>query len=226
MAMGILWALQTTPAPSDADKLFDQGIKTLDRYNNLGSTMAILLLLTLLVLAAIAVIIVVLRPKQQSSFNAVAASQKILLQTIEDERKEKAEIEAEKIEDKRKFIESLTVIGEQVTRSNDLFEAHEKRGQERDNTQVELSRAVTVLVQEGSKPLQKVMGDVSKLVTDISALDARTSRWQDVMDSIPSLRAEINAKLDLLMQELSKRATKPIPLITVETPAIEDGSTS
>jgi hypothetical protein len=204
-----------TPTAVPPAELIEQATRVIDIWNSLGPLMAILFVLAL----AMGVVLLVTFANRNSSATAIT----VLAQANAQKDKDLLEAKEQRNQERVEFIKGLTVIADQSTRANDLFEAMNSQGGERVKqqqrmveTQDKISVAFETLLREGSTPLQKVASDVAVIMNVIGGLNTRTENWQTVMDSIPQIRADFNERLDSLFKELAKRSTKPIPIVPPE----------
>lgn len=204
-----------TATPSTAEIVRD-ATAIVNTWNSLTPLMAVL------GVAALALIIVLLISR--NSGNATNNTVKVLTTTITRLEDENVTLKQDAKEFQKMHLESLTVIGNQATRSNDTLDALNRRGIERDADQKLMAATLNTLVSDGSIPLRKLMADVAGIVAIINALDTRTAHLPELAISIPALRADLNAKLDSVMSELAKRSTKPIQQLPVEPPKTENGN--
>lgn len=208
------------PSPIPSAEIVEQATRVIDSFSNLGNIQGMLFVIAL----ALVLIFVVV----WSNRNNTSATITVLTSTISSQDKEISELKSDAKEFKLMHIESLGVISAQSTRSNDLFEAMNSRGLERDKqqqrmveSQAQIAADLKTMVTDGSVPLRKLMQDVASVMTSINALDTKASLLPEVISSIPALRTELNSKLDALMAEVVKRSTKPIP--KMDMPASNNG---
>lgn len=203
----------TTPTPPPAE-IIREATQALDTWNQLGPVMGLLLVVALAVVA----ILIIAYFNRNSNAQAIS----VLASSNAAKEREVQEFKDRLQQEHAQHIESLTAIHDQTRRTNDLFEQNIKRGSERDAQQAEMvqnqlriANAFDNLLNNGSLPLQKVANDVANLMTAVNNIDTRTNGWQEIMASIPQWRIDFNKRLDDLMVELTKRATKPIPKMDV-----------
>lgn len=203
----------TTPTASPV-QVVEQAQQFVDTWNQLGPVMG------LLFFGSLALIVIVLVVYSSRNSNAQAVS--VLANANAAKERELTEFKQRLQQEHEQHIESLSAIHDQTRRTNDLFEQNIRRGSERDAQQAEMvqnqlriANAFDNLLNNGSLPLQKVASDVANLMTAVNNIDTRTNGWQEIMASIPQWRIDFNKRLDDLMVELTKRATKPIPKMDV-----------
>jgi len=195
-----------TPSPAEVARDVTQ-IMTV--FNSLGPVMVIL--------GALIIALVILLYNARNIAVSTSATVTVLTGTIARQDAEIIDLKSDAKEFRKLHIDSLTAISDQATRSNDVLDAWNKRGSERDADQKMMASALNTLVQDGSIPLRKLMADVAKVMSDINTLDTRTLNLPELALSIPAMRIELNAKLDAVMTEVVKRSTKPIPTIDPAT---------
>jgi hypothetical protein len=208
--------LTSTPTPdAKSVELVRQAGEIVSIWNTLTPVMAVLLV-ALVALGIVALVVWLGRGNSSAALN-------VIVKTNAEKEREIADLKAYQAKKDEQFVNGLMTIAEQSTRSNDLFEAMNNRGLERDKqqqrmveTQEKISTAFETLLHEGSTPLQKVASDVAAIMGTIAGMNTRTENWQTVMDSIPQIRADFNERLDSLFKELAKRSTKPIPVVAID----------
>jgi len=195
-----------TPSPAEVARDVTQ---IMNVFNSLGPVMVIL--------GALIIALVILLYNACNIAVSTNATVTVLTGTIARQDAEIVDLKIDAKEFRKLHIDSLTAISDQATRSNDVLDAWNKRGSERDADQKLMAAALNTLVQDGSVPLRKLMADVAGVASVINQLDMRTAHLPELALSIPALRAELNTKLDLVMLEVTKRSTKPIPLVDPST---------
>lgn len=199
--------LTATPSPAEVVR---DATQIIDTWNSLGPLMAVLGLAGL----ALAIVLLI----SWFNRNTISSTVSVLTSTIAHRDAEIEELKSDAKEFRSMHIESLTAISDQATRSNDVLDAWNRRGIERDADQKLMAAALNTLVSDGSVPLRKLMNDVSVLMATINTIEPRTAQLTELAITIPALRTELNTKLDAVMTEVMKRSTKPIPKI--DMPAI------
>lgn len=211
----------TTTPTQPPSVIIQQATEALDTWNQLGPIMGLLLVVALAVVA----ILVIAYFNRNSNAQALG----VLVAANAEKEREVREFKERLEQEHAQHIESLSAIHAQTQRTNDLFEQNIKRGGERDAQQAEMlqnqlriASAFENLLNNGSAPLQRVAADVAQLMIAVNNVDVRTMGWHEIMLSIPQWRIDVNKKLDELMVEVTKRATKPIPKVEIP-PAGESG---
>src|SRR5688572_3069028 len=128
-----LFGMQVTvPSPTDipSDELLDKAERVIDIWNSLGPLMAIL--------GIVALALIVIGLVSYSSRNSSSTAIKVLEKVSERQDKEIALLQQQGSSDREKYVQSISVVAEQSTRANDLFEAMNNRGGERDKQQQRL----------------------------------------------------------------------------------------
>jgi len=214
--------LTPTPTPVPPAEVVEQAVRVIDVFQSLGPLMALLFVVAL----ALAVVMVISYFNRGSTSTALT----VVANAAAQKDKELAELKAQWGQDRQRHVESPSAIANQANRANDLFEAMNKRGIERDKQQQRMvenqdriAASFDVLLHEGSAPLRVVANDVAAIMLKIGELDNRTSNWQAAMNDIPLIRADFNSRLDKLLAEMAKRSTKPIP--QVQVPETTNGET-
>jgi len=211
--------LTPTPTPVPSAELVRQAGEIVTIWNTLSPIMAVLFVAAI-ALGIVALMVWIGRGNSSTAINVIANANA-------QKDKEIAELKAQREQDRQQNTENTKLLAEQFTRANDLFEAMNDRGGERDKqqqrmveTQSKIADSFESLLKEGSAPLQKVAADVAVIMGTINGLDTRTMTWQLAIESIPQIRADFNERLDSLLKELAKRATKPIPAV-IDPPSVE-----
>jgi hypothetical protein len=199
-----------TPSPAEVARDVTQ-IMTV--FNSLGPVMVIL--------GALIIALIILLYNARNIAVSTSATVTVLTGTIARQDAEIIDLKIDAKEFRKLHIDSLTAISDQATRSNDVLDAWNKRGSERDADQRLMAAALNTLVQDGSVPLRKLMADVTSIASVINQLDLRTAHLPELALSIPALRTELNSKLDSVMLEVTKRSTKPIPQIEMNANGTE-----
>lgn len=209
--MFILLAQTVTATPTAAPSA-NEYMAIIQAWQEMGLGMALAFVLGLLIILSIGVVFYIFRPRTQSEYNANETLRQTLISTVAEERKENSELKQKADEREEKnaenwatFSDASNRIADQMTRTNDLIEANNKRGQERDDTQVKLATAITTIVEEGSKPLR----DIARVINEIND---RTTSWDQIIAIIPTLKS----KLEALESDAEKHITKPIPAVSAE----------
>lgn len=214
----------STPAAGSA---FDTRpyIELLSSWQSLTFGMALLFVILFALLLGILAVWFIFRPRTQNSFNANETMRQQLLSQIADERKEKDDLarKADEREEKNtenwtSFADASNRIADQMKRTNDLIEANNKRGQERDETQKQLATAVTTMVNEGSKPLQEVAKEVSRILEIITSVDGHMATLDEINESLPKLQSGMSNLIGLLQSEAERRSTQTMTQVTEGTP--------
>lgn len=207
-------AQTATPTPIPAPPTANEYTAILQAWQGLGLGLAVMFVLGLLMILGIGVVFYIFRPRTQSEYNANETLRQTLVADIAEERKENSELKhkADEREEKNAenwaaFSDASNRIADQMTRTNDLIEANNKRGQERDDTQVKLATAITTIVEEGSKPLR----EIAQIINEINV---RTTGWDQIIAIIPTLKSKIEA----LESDAEKHITKPIPAVSEPQP--------
>jgi hypothetical protein len=210
-----LFGMQVTvPTPTDTppDELLDKAERVIDIWNSLGPLMAIL------GVAALALIVIGLI--SYSSRNSSSTAIKVLEKISERQDKEIIVLQQQSTEDRGKYIESIKVVAEQSTRANDLFEAMNNRGGQRDLQQqrmVELQAQIAAnqktMIESGSEPVREIKAKVGEIKDIVTRIDTHTADWNGILQVITPLLVELGA----LRQEAKKHSTQPIPKMDIQT---------
>lgn len=198
------------PSPTDIppDELLDKAERVIGIWDSLGPLMAILGLMAL-VLIVVGIVVYFNRNNSSTAIQVLAK--------VSDRQDKEIErlVEQRKI-DQEKFIESISVIAAQATRSNDLFEVMNTRGGQRDSQQqrlVESQAQIAIdlksIVTQGSAPVQEIRAKVIEVLGLVTRIDSRTANWDDILIAITPLLAELGE----LRTIAKKHKTQPIPQI-------------
>lgn len=202
-----------TPTPSPAELVRD-ATQIIGIWNSLGPLMAVLGIVAL----AFAAILLI----QWSNRNSSSTAIQVLAAANTQKEKELAKAEEQRDQDRKQYVESLTVLSEQSTRANDIgadtnkiLRAMNEGGLERAMMQKQLSDDFHTLISTGSAPVQEIRNKVNEIVTIVGTIDSRTADWNAILNLITPLLIELGA----LRAEAKKHSTQPIPIIDPVPPA-------
>ncbi len=130
-----------------------------------------------------------------------------------DERIE--ELETDQAARDEKYIESLSAISAADNRIADTVDLMRKNEERRDRILSDNTSAIAAIVTVGSKPLQQVVKDMGHVMALVETINKRTETWDEIIQTIPELRRELNAGLDALLKEAAKHSTRPLPAVNV-----------
>lgn len=200
-----------TPTPSPAELVRD-ATQIINVWNSLGPIMAVL------GVCAIALIIVLLVTRDNTKGSATVLS--VLANNNAQKDKDILDLKSQREQEHKQHIESMTMLAEQGRRANDLFEAMNNRGSERDKqqqrmveSQAQIAGDLKTMVTLGSAPVQEIRSKVNEIVGIVSTIDGRTADWNSILSVITPLLVELGA----LRQEAKKHSTQPIPAIDPPT---------
>lgn len=202
-----------TPTPSPAE-LTKQVGELVSIWNTLTPIMAVLFVV-LVALGIVGLFLWINRNNSSTAINVIANSNA-------QKDKEIIELRAQREQDRKQNTENMTLLSQQFTRSNDLFEAMNNRGGERDKqqqrmveSQAQIASDLKVMVTSGSAPVQEIRTRVNEIVGIVSTIDGRTADWNGILSIITPLLIELGA----LRTEAKKHSTQPIPVIDPVPPA-------
>lgn len=192
------------------DELLDKAERVIGIWDTLTPVMAILFFAVL----ALIVILAVVWFNRNNSSAAIEAQNKL----FDRQEKDIAELKTEIRDERSKYFETFKVIGDQLTRGNDLWEAINTQTGQRVSQQqrlvesqaqiaVDLKNIATV----GSPTVQAIQIKVSEIKDIVTHIDKRTADWPGILETITPLLTE----LGVLRQEAKKHSTQPIPAIDV-----------
>lgn len=199
-----------TPLPTEISptELLDKAERVIDIWNSLGPVMAIL--------GVVALALVVIGFISYSSRNSSSTAIKVLSTISDRQDKEIAELKKQSTTDREKYVQSIGVVAEQSTRANDLFEAMNNRGGQRDQqqqrlveSQAQIAADLKVMSTQGSQPVQNIRAKVDEILILTNQIDTRTADWDGILSAITPLLVELGA----LRTEAKKHRTQPIPKI-------------
>lgn len=206
---------QPTSTPSPAE-IVEQATRVLDTWDNLGPLMAVLGVAAL----ALAFALFLAWSNRNSNSSVITT----LVNTALQKDKDIADLKEQRKQEHDQHIESMKVLAEQSTRTNDLFDAMNNRGTERDKqqqrlveTQDKIATRFESLLTEGSKPVQEIQAKVTEILILANKIDGRTADWNSILNVITPLLVELGA----LRQEAKKHSTQPIPAIADPAPKVE-----
>lgn len=201
-----------TPTP---DELIDKAERLISIWDSLGPLMAILLLMAL----AFLIIGAIVYFNRNNSSAAIDAQNKL----IDRQEKDIAELKGEIRQERKQNIETFKIIGDQLTRGNDLWEASNIQAGQRVSQQ---QRIVDVTAQAaadlktiatvGSAPVQEIRAKVIEIMGLVTRIDDRTANWDDILNTITPLLVELGE----LRTVAKKHKTQPIPTID---PSVSNG---
>lgn len=207
-----------TPTEIASDELLDKAERIISLWDNLGPVMALIGFATI----AFIVIGVISYFNRNTSSTAIKVLEKVsdrLDKEIERQDKEIVLLQQKSIEDRGKYIESIAVVAEQSQRANNLFEAMNNRGGQRDlqqqrlvESQAQIANDLKAMATAGSPPVQEIKTKVGEIVGIVTAIDKRTADWAGILDTITPLLIELGA----LRTEAKRHSTQPIPKIDVQ----------
>lgn len=201
----------STPSPAEVAEVIDKAEQVITIWNSMGPLMAVLLFGTL---AMIVVLIVVYfnRGSSSTAITVLARHSDRQDKDIED-LKERNRVEHEQNN------ESLRIIGAQMERTNDLWEANNNQGGQRVlqqqrmlENQTQIAADLKTIATTGSPSVQHIKTKVDEVLEIATRLDDRTAPWDEIVKVLTPLLIE----LGVLRQKAKEHSTQPIP--AVDTP--------
>lgn len=190
------------------DEFLDKAERVIDIWNSIGPLMAIL--------GVMALALIVVGAAAYFNRNSTSTAIKVLANITDRQDKEIAELKTQGSTDREKYIQSISVVAEQSTRANDLFEAMNNRGGQRDQqqqrlveSQAQIAADLKVMSTQGSQPVQDIKTKVGEILDLTNRIDSRTADWDGILTAISPLLVELGA----LRIEAKKHRTQPIPQI-------------
>lgn len=209
--------LTATPTPSPAE-VVEKATQVIDAFQNLGPLMAVLGVAALALAFALLIAWI--------NRSGTAAVVNVLASASTQKDKDIADLKAQRAQEHKEHLESISALHNQAVRTNDLFEAMNNRGLERDKQQQLLVETQGQIVTElekmtsvGSVPVQEIRTHVREIKSIVDGIDVRTADWNGILAVITPLLVELGA----LRAEAKKHSTQPIPKIDMpaETPTPE-----
>lgn len=205
-----------TPSPAETDELLNKAERLIGIWDSLEPLMALFLLLAI----AFVVIGVIAYFNRNNSSVAIAAQNKL----FDRQESDIAELKKEIRDERKQHFETFKVIGDQLTRVNDLWEANNTQVGQRISQQqrlvesqaqiaIDLKNIATV----GSPTVQAIAVRVDEIKTLVSMIDARTADWPGIVEVITPVLIE----LGILRQKAKEHSTQPIPAVDLPMNAPE-----
>lgn len=197
-----------TPSAAEVAEVLDKAEQVIDIWNSLGPLMAVLLFGAL----AMVVVLVVVYSNRGSASAAITVLAKHSDRQDKDitDLKERNQLEREQNQ------ASLKMIGEQMARSNDLWEANNTQVGQRAMQQqrmVEVTGQIATdlktIATTGSPSVQEIKTKVGEIFGIVTGIKADTADWNGILNVITPLLVELGA----LRAEAKKHSTQPIPAI-------------
>lgn len=206
---------QSTPtplSPAETTELLDKVERVITVWDSIGPLMAILGLMAL----AFIVIGFLVYFNRNNSSAAIDAQNKL----IDRQERDISELKTEIRDERSQYMETFKVIGDQLTRVNDLWEANNTQAGQRVSQQQRLVESQAQIVTDlkviatvGSPTVQAIAVRVDEIKNLVSNIDARTADWPGILEIITPVLIE----LGVLRQKAKEHSTQPIP--AVEIPA-------
>lgn len=191
-----------------ADELIDKAERVIGIWDTLTPVMAILFFAVL----ALVVILAVVYFNRNSSSAAIDAQNKL----FNRQEKDISELKTEIREERKQYFETFKVIGDQLTRGNDLWEASNTQTGQRVSQQQRLVESQAQIAADlkniatvGSPTVQAIAARVEEIKTIVSNIDSRTADWSGIANVITPALIE----LGFLRQKAKEHSTQPIPAI-------------
>lgn len=213
-----LFIMQVTPPTATevaTDELLDKAERIIGLWDSLGPVMGIMAV----VIVALVVVGGVSYFNRNSSSTAIKVLEKAndrLDKSIERQDKEIIALQEQSSADREKYVQSIGIVAEQSQRANDLFEAMNNRGGQRDlqqqrlvESQERIADDLKSIATSGSPPVQEIKTKVVQIFDIVTHIDKRTADWNGILETITPLLAELNT----LRVEAKQRSTQPIPKV-------------
>lgn len=218
MPMLYIFGMQVpVPSPTEAatDELLDKAERLIGIWDSLGPVMGIMAV----VVVALVVVGIISYNSRNSSSTAIKVLEKAndrLDKSIERQDKEIIALQEQSSTDREKYVQSIGIVAEQSQRANDLFEAMNNRGGQRDlqqqrlvESQAQIATDLKAMATSGSPPVQEIKVKVGQIFDIVTHIDKQTADWNGILETITPLLAE----LSVLRAEAKKHSTQPIPKI-------------
>jgi hypothetical protein len=194
-----------TPTP---DELIDKAERLISIWDSLTPVMGILFFAVL----ALVVILAVIYFNRSNSSTAITAQNKLIDRQAIDIADLKNEIRQERTQ----YVETFKVIGDQLTRGNDLWEASNTQAGQRVSQQqrmvevtAQAAADLKMIATVGSPTVQEIKIKVGEILALVTKFDARFGDWDTILNVTTPLLIELGA----LRTEAKRHKTQPIPAI-------------